>query len=46
MTIDEIMALMSSDEPIEILPNGEVRKRLTGERPTVLTVSKDLGGNY
>ncbi len=52
-TIRELEALLESeeDEPIEILPNGEIRRR-GGSDPEErrykkpLTMREDLGGEY
>jgi hypothetical protein len=52
-TIDELEALLNSDDDveIEIMPNGEIRERLadgtshvTGRKP--LTMRDNLGGEY
>ena len=51
LTIDEIEALLNSDDEIEfdILPNGEIRASKSKERCglfKVLTMRENLGGEY
>lgn len=52
-TIQDLEALLNSEEdtPIQILPNGEIRRvgevhpsELAGKKP--LTMREDLGGEY
>lgn len=50
-TIKELEALLNSeeDDPIEILPNGEIRaikKSKNKKKLTVLTMGQVLGGEY
>jgi hypothetical protein len=50
-TIDEIEALLNSDDEIEldILPNGEIRASKSKEKVApfkVLTMRENLGGEY
>lgn len=45
-TIKELETILNQegDQPIEILPNGEIRTKSVTPKP--LTINKELGGEY
>lgn len=49
ITIEKLEALLNDEEatPIEILPNGKIRKvRKSKREPKILTMKENLGGEY
>ena len=46
-TIKDIEALIDNESaPIEILPNGDIRRRKGEPTPKPITINKPLGGEY
>ena len=47
-TIEELEKILNSEEdfPIEILPNGKIRRDRKGKKDKVITMKENLGGEY